>query len=112
MKGKISDINESTSITFDFELSETPKSMIFRLLASLPKDSMVGLFGGEDGYNETKAQGDFDAQNSSIGLTSGSEVISLVWDKPLKAQVGDQVKSLQANGKEVPFVVTITKVVG
>jgi len=112
MKGKISDINEATSISFDFELSETPKAMILRLLGSQPKESMVGLFGGEDGYNETKTQGDFDTQNSSIGLTVGSEVIPLVWDQPLQAQVGEQVKSLQANGKEVPFVVSITKVVG
>jgi hypothetical protein len=112
MKGKLSDINESTSISFDFELSETPKAMILRLLASQPKESMIGLFGGEDGYNETKTQGDFDTQNSSIGLTAGSEVILLVWDQPMQAQVGEQVKTLQANGKEVPFVVSITKVVG
>jgi len=112
MKGKISDINESTSISFDFELSETPKAMIIRLLGSQPKESMVGLFGGEEGYNEAQQQGDFDTQNSSIGLTAGSEVIPLVWDQPLQIQAGGQVKSLQANGKEVPFVVSITRVVG
>jgi hypothetical protein len=112
MKGKISDINESTSISFDFQLSETPKAMILRLLASEQKDSMIGLFGGEDSYNETKTQGDFDTQNSSMGLTAGSEVIPLVWDQPLQAQVGDQVKNLQANGNEIPFVASITKVVG
>jgi len=112
MKGKLSDINESTSISFDFELSETPKAMILRLLASQPKESMIGVFGGEDGYNETKTQGDFDTQNSSIGLTAGSEVINLVWDQPLQVQVGEQVKTLHSNGKEVPFVVNVTKVVG
>ena len=112
MKGKMTDINESTSISFDFELSETPKAMILRLLSSQPKESMVGLFGGEDGYNETKTQGDFDTQNSSLGLTAGGEVINLTWDQPLQAQAGDQVKNLQASGKEVPFVVSITKVVG
>jgi len=112
MKGKITDINESTSISFDFELSETPKAMILRLLDSQPKESMVGLFGGEDGYNETKTQGDFDTQLSSMGLTAGSELITLVWDQPIQAQAGEQIKNLQANGKEVPFVVSITKVVG
>ncbi|MCL2061135.1 MAG: hypothetical protein FWH03_00715 [Firmicutes bacterium] len=112
MRGKLSDINNSTTISFDFELSETPKAMILKLIESQSKEAMIGVFGGEDGYNETKTQGDFDTQNSSIGLTAGGEVITLAWDQPLQAQVGEQVKTLQASGKEVPFVANISKVVG
>lgn len=112
MKGKLSNIEETTSVSFDFELSETPKTMILRLLSTASKEALVGIFGGEAGYNETKAEGDFDTQNSSIGLTAGNEVMRLVWDQPLQAQAGEQIKSINASGKEIPFVANITKVVG
>jgi len=111
MKGKLSNIQNTTSISFDFELSETPKAMILRLLSSEQKEAMIGIFGGEDSYNDIKAEGDFDPK-SSIGCIVSGEVFPLTWESPLQVQIGEQIKALKADGKEVPFVAEIEKTAG
>jgi molybdopterin/thiamine biosynthesis adenylyltransferase len=103
MKGKISDINASISISFEFGLSETPKSILLRLLYSQPEDSMVGFL-DSDAYNDAKAEGDFDTQSYSIGFVAGNEVTLLDWNLPLRVQLEAQGKSLKADGDEIQFV--------
>ena len=101
MKGIISDIYNQQEIVVDFELSETPRDMIMRLVNSEPKESIVGLFVGESEYEKLKNGGIIDSQNSTLAVfQKGRNGVILVWYKP----IGEQIKNLKADGKEIRFV--------
>ena len=112
MKGKMTDMTNQVSVNFDFEPSETPKEIFLNLLNSQPENTMLAFCNGKPGYDEIKGSGDFDIAQSSIAINAGTEMVPLAWDQPLQAQASEQIKALQAKGKEVPFVATVTKVVG
>ena len=112
MKGTLSDIYGTSINNFDFELSETPKDLILRLVSSHLKESMIALFSAESDYDETKSQNHFDTNASMFGFAPKDTIpIILSWDQPLQKQISKQAEVLQASGKEIPFIANITRVV-
>lgn len=111
MKGRLTDVNESCAVDFDFELSETPKEMVLRLLNSESKDVMQSLFNGTQAYEEAKTQGSFDTAASSIAVKLGYDMVTLDWEETIQAQIGDKLKTFDSK-ESVPFVATMAKVVG
>ena len=111
MKGKLSDVSESCSVDFEFELSETPEEMISRLLKRESQEVVQSLFNGGDGYLEAKANGSFGLAESSIAVKLGIDLERLDWKDTLQAQIGDKLKTLDPK-ESVHFVATISKAVG